>query len=190
MMFGICSEVRVIVGGVMRRAIVLGALGSVVLSASAAANPAICPGPYWPVNQTPGLTVGDSYINVKSRVPKSANCDDASQRGCEFRDRHGYTNRFGNLDHQDGPTKPKSRILFDKVAVREQGAKLPYGVVWADSFEDVFRRLKVLGIKATSVGKTEIEVGTCGGPDADWIFTNFAFDDHGRLVRMRQFVSP
>lgn len=174
----------------MKRAIVLGALSSVVLGASAAANPAICPGPYWPINQTPGLTVGDSYINVKSRVPKSANCDDPSRRGCEFRDRHGYTNKFGALDHQDGPTNPKSRILFDKVAVREQGAKLPYGVVWTDSFEGVLRRLKVLGIKDPFVGKTEIQVGTCGGPDTDASFTDFEFDDRGRLIRMRQFVPP
>ena len=148
-----------------------------------------CPGPFWPTGATPGLTPGDSYLAVRGRVPASAGCDDRQREGCEFVDRHGYTNYFGPFTDWFAPPAPHTRVLFHKIAYRAHGAALPYGVRWTDSKAGVLRRLK--GRANLNYDESNrVEVFTCHGVDTEAILTSFEFDEGGHLAKIDQFIDP
>ncbi len=163
----------------------LGIIGAVIgaqLLAGAAMAGERCRPRHLAVADLPGLEVGTNYKDARAQIPKANRCSATQSDGCEFVDRWGYLNVFGEV--MDG-----DRYLYARFARRERHPPLPYGVTWSDNPARVTKKLKALGLSPSTPGAAGVVVSVVGcfrGEIGDGFWSEFRFDKTGRLTEMKR----
>ncbi len=122
-----------------------------------------CSPSYLAISEMPGPQMEDWYRDIRSQLPKSADCERHTMDSCQIADRWGYLNTFSEWGEWT-PGRADDRFIFNRSTQRQQNAKLPYGVAWTDGPSRLTRRLLALGLAPNRVmggGKITISVGGC-----------------------------
>ena len=163
----------------------VGVVVALQLVAGSALADAACRPRHMAIADLPGPDVDTAYKDVRAQIPKANRCSAAQSDGCEFVDRWGYRNLFGQIVDGD-------RHLYARVATRDRRPPLPYGVTWTDNSSQVTKKLKALGLSApSSPGEAGVVISVkgCFRRDiGDGFWSEFHFDKAGRLAEMKRAV--
>lgn len=149
-----------------------------------------CPFPVIAAAQPPGPKMLTAYAHIRNQVPKSSGCDVVPNNpareddGCEFLDRHGYTDSLASWElGRDGHLE--DRFVYHRSGTRAHKPVLPYGVIWDDTPAIVGRKMKTLGAKpetSVSEGRLFVTATSCQSKaPEDYFWVTFDFGAKGPL---------